>query len=45
MKKINEFELKRIKGGFSIWAFISIIVFLAFGVGTVDGYVKTGICE
>ena len=40
MQKIEDEKLKRIKGGFSVWAFVGITAIVAFLVGVVEGQIK-----
>jgi lactobin A/cerein 7B family class IIb bacteriocin len=40
MKKINEKELKNIKGGFSVWAIFGIAAGIVFGIGVFDGIIR-----
>ena len=35
---------ERIKGGFSVWAFVGIIAIVAFLVGVVEGYTNPKGC-
>ena len=44
MKKINEIETKKIKGGFSIVAILSISAMIAFLAGVIEGYVHPKKC-
>jgi len=44
MKKINEIETKRIKGGFSIVAILSISAIIAFLAGVIEGFVHPRKC-
>ena len=44
-KKIEDEKLKRIKGGFSVWAFVGITAIVAFLVGVVEGYTNPKGCE
>jgi hypothetical protein len=45
MQKIEGEKLKRIKGGFSVWAFVGITAIVAFLVGVVEGYTNPKGCE
>ena len=44
-QKIEDEKLKRIKGGFSVWAFVGITAIVAFLVGVVEGYTNPKGCE
>lgn len=43
--KLSKNELKKIKGGASVWAIIGIIAGIIFGVGGVDGYARPVKCR
>ena len=43
--KLNEKELKMIKGGVSAWAILGIVAGLIFGIGAVDGYARPKKCR
>ena len=45
MQKIEDEKLKRIKGGFSVWAFVGITAIVAVLVGVVEGYTNPKGCE
>ena len=38
--RLNDYELKQISGGISVWAVLGILAGLIFGVGAVDGLIK-----
>lgn len=43
--KLNNKELKEIKGGASIWAIFGVVAGIIFGFGVVDGYVRPIKCR
>ena len=43
--KLNDYELKQINGGISVWAILGILAGLVFGVGAVDGYARPPRCH
>ena len=43
--KLNDYELKQINGGISVWGALAIIAGLIFGVGAVDGYTRPPKCR
>mgnify|MGYP004618449677 CR=1 FL=1 len=43
--RLNEKELKQIKGGISAWAIVAGIAGLIFGFGAFDGYVRPVKCR
>ena len=43
--KLNKNELKKVKGGFSIWAVIGAVAGIIFGIGGVDGYARPVPCR
>ena len=45
MEKINEKELKSIKGGLSIWAILGIAAGVVFGIGVFDGIIRPLKCN
>jgi len=45
MKQIRDEELKKMSGGFSIWAGIGIAAVVVFLVGVVDGIIHPKSCE
>lgn len=45
MKKIDETKQKKIKGGFSVWAFVGITAIVAFLVGVIEGYTNPKNCD
>lgn len=40
MRELSDKELRNIKGGFSIWAFLGSLIAFVFGLGTLEGYVN-----
>ena len=45
MKEITEEKQKKIKGGFSVWAFVGITALVDFLVGVIEGYTNPRICD
>ena len=43
--RLNERELKQIKGGVSAWVVVGAIAALIFGIGAVDGYARPKKCR
>lgn len=40
MKELQTKELKTIKGGLSVWAFLAGLAASLFGVGVIEGYAR-----
>lgn len=45
MKNLDEKELEKVKGGFSFWAFASIVSATIFVVGVLDGIARPLRCN
>lgn len=45
MKKLNDYELKQVYGGASIWAILGSIAAVIFGIGVLDGYARPYNCR
>ncbi len=43
--KLNDKQLKQVKGGVSAWAVIGALAGLIFGFGALDGYVRPIKCR
>ena len=43
--KLNDYELKQISGGISVWGVVGILAGLIFGIGVVDGYARPPKCR
>lgn len=43
--KLNNQELKQVKGGASVWAIVLGIAGFIFGIGAIDGYTRPVKCR
>lgn len=44
MKKLTDYELKNIRGGFTVWTFLGISALGVFLSGIIDGFVHPKSC-
>lgn len=45
MKKVNNLELQKVKGGVSVLAFVGIAALIIFISGVLDGFTNPGRCN